>query len=142
MLRLYAKAKRGRGKYAARRAEMKANGNERKFCRAQAGRRVSRAKACLAGLLCRRTAVRSAVRKENAAFLTIKGRHWGFSREEFEYESRVMPTDVDNALALPSLIDKIRHKIPYRGLRLGSRRVLGTTRACRREIELTDRASL
>ena len=48
--------------------------------------------------------------------LTIKGQTRGFSREEFEYE--IPRGDADrmlDTLALPSLIDKIRYKIPYQG---------------------------
>lgn len=48
--------------------------------------------------------------------LTIKGQTRGFSREEFEYE--IPREDADrmlDTLALPSLIDKIRYKIPYQG---------------------------
>ena len=48
--------------------------------------------------------------------LTVKGQTRGFSREEFEYE--IPRGDADrmlDTLALPSLIDKIRYKIPYQG---------------------------
>ena len=48
--------------------------------------------------------------------LTIKGQTRGFSREEFEYEiSRGDADRMLDTLALPSLIDKIRYKIPYQG---------------------------
>lgn len=48
--------------------------------------------------------------------LTIKGQTWGFSREEFEYEIPHRGVDrMLDTLALPSLIDKIRYKIPYQG---------------------------
>ena len=61
--------------------------------------------------------------------LTIKGQTRGFSREEFEYDT----------LALPSLIDKIRYKIPYQGFVWEVDEFLGDNAGLVvAEIELTD----
>lgn len=49
------------------------------------------------------------------AWLTIKGRTEGITRAEFEF---AIPTDDAQmllAICLPSLIDKTRHEISYRG---------------------------
>ena len=49
------------------------------------------------------------------AFLTIKGRTEGITRAEFEYE---IPADDARdllAMCLPSVIDKTRHRVEFRG---------------------------
>lgn len=72
--------------------------------------------------------------------LTIKGQTRGFSREEFEYE--IPRGDADrmlDTLALPSLIDKIRYKIPYQGFVWEVDEFLGDNAGLVvAEIELTD----
>ena len=72
--------------------------------------------------------------------MTIKGQTRGFSREEFEYE--IPRGDADrmlDTLALPSLIDKIRYKIPYQGFVWEVDEFLGDNAGLVvAEIELTD----
>lgn len=59
--------------------------------------------------------VRVRIRGEQA-FLTIKGgTTGGFSRSEFEYEIPVADAEVMLSLCEPSVIDKVRHLVPFAG---------------------------
>ena len=55
--------------------------------------------------------------KGDAAFLTVKGRTQGISREEYEYA--IPPADAERLLALcgPRLIDKVRRVVAVDGFR-------------------------
>ncbi len=49
------------------------------------------------------------------AWLTIKGRTEGITRAEFEFPISTDDAQMLLAICLPSLIDKTRHEISYRG---------------------------
>jgi adenylate cyclase len=49
------------------------------------------------------------------AWITIKGRSTGISRQEFEYEIPVEDARELLGMCLPSVIDKTRHEVPHAG---------------------------
>ncbi|MDE7347789.1 MAG: CYTH domain-containing protein [Muribaculaceae bacterium] len=68
------------------------------------------------GYLCREPERTVRVRvKDQRAFLTVKGRNHGASREEFEYEISMEDAEKMLLMCLPPVLEKTRYIVPYKG---------------------------